>query len=461
MGFKKILLVNPPQNHQDFSTKPMYPSGALLLLGTMCKEKGHDIKIYDGAVDNESLYEVVINFKPDIIAITVNTFQVKYTQKYLDIIKSINIIKSIDDDILTVIGGPHPSAIGLQSLSDFINADIIVMGEGEFTFLDIVEGKPLHEIKGICYDGKRTPDRPHTQTLDHIPLTDLSMVDIDKYSGMSDGSKSMFIMASRGCPFKCTYCNKSVFGSKVRFRKPEAIIAEIKWLHEQYGINYIYFQDDTFNLKRTWITEILNLIIDNGLNKNISYMAPFRANENLVDVELLELAKKANFKTIFYGVESGNQQMLNRMRKGLKIKEIKRAFRLTHAVGIKTVAAFIMGLPGETTATIKDTLELWQTIKPTYSGFTIATPFPNTPFENEIKNKGHILNSNYNEYRCGGSYIQTDELTKDELDFYSNVAAYGANHEWIYKLPIFSVGKNKMLRTMALLFVDIYKKVKQ
>lgn len=454
MGFKKILLVNPPQNHQDFSTKPMYPSGALLLIGTMCKEKGHDVKIFDGAIDGNILHKVIFQFKPDVVGITVNTFQTKYTNVYL------NVIKSIDKEILTIIGGPHPSAIGVQSLIDFPNANIVCLGEGEFTFLDIVNDKPLDEIQGICYDGKRNIDRPYAINLNHIPLTDLSLVDINRYSGMADGSKSMFIMASRGCPFQCTYCNKSVFGSQVRFREPDKIIKEIKWLHEQHGINHIYFQDDTFNLNRKWINEILNLIIDNGLNKNISYMAPFRANKNLVDSELLRLVKKANFKTIFYGVESGNQVMLDRMHKGLKIKEIERAFELTHGVGIQTVAAFIMGLPGETTATIKDTLELWQNLKPTYSGFTIATPFPNTPFEQEIKDNGHILNSNYNEYRCGGSYIRTDELTKDELDFYSNVGAYGSNHEWIYKLPIFSIGKNKMLRTMALLFIDLYKKVK-
>lgn len=452
---KRILLINPPQNKHDPKVKPMYPSGALLLIGTMCKEQGHSVKIFDGAVENTSLFEVLKEYYPDIVGITTNTFQTKYTNKYLDV------VKSFAPGILTVIGGPHPSAIKLQSLIDFPNADIAVMGEGEFSFLDIVNDKQLDEIQGICYGGKQNADRPYAINLNHIPLTDLSLVDINRYSGMGDGSKSMFIMASRGCPFQCTYCNKSVFGSKVRFREPDAIIKEIQWLHEQYGINHIYFQDDTFNLNRKWINEILHLIIDNRLNKNISYMAPFRANENLVDVELLELAKKANFKTIFYGVESGNQEMLDRMHKGLKIKEIMRAFKLTHDVGIYTVAAFIMGLPGETTTTIKDTLELWQRIKPTYSGFTIATPFPNTPFEKEITNNGHILNSNYNEYRCGGSYIQTDELTKDELDFYSNVGAYGSNHEWIYKLPIFSVGKNTMLRTMALLFVDLYKKVKQ
>ena len=434
---------------------PMYPSGALLLIGTMCKEAGHVVKIYDGAVAKLDLLTVLSQFNPDIVGITVNTFQTKHATKYLDI------IKSHDKSILTVIGGPHPSGIGLKSWYDFPSADIAVMGEGEFTFLDIVNDKPHEDILGICYAGERNQDRPPIDVLSHIPLTDLSLVDMSKYSGTSnDNEKSMFIMASRGCPFQCSYCNKSVFGSKVRFRDPEDIIKEIKWLNTAYGINHIFFQDDTFNLKRAWINEILNLIIKNRLNETISYMAPFRVNTNLVDNELLTLAKKANFKTIFYGVESGNQEMLNRMHKGTKINEIKRAFRLTHAVGINTIAAFIIGLPGESSATIKDTLELWKTIKPTYSGFTLATPFPNTMFEDEIKQSGHLLNSNYNEYRCGGGYVRTGELTRHELEYYSNVAAYGCSHEWVYKLPIFKIGKNHTLRTLSLLSMNIYKRFK-
>jgi radical SAM superfamily enzyme YgiQ (UPF0313 family) len=433
----------------------MYPSGALLLIGTMCEAEGHPVIIYDGAGDKRSLLSVLSGFHPDIVGITVNTFQTKYANKYL------NIIKSYDKSILTVIGGPHPSGIGLKSLSDFPNADIAVMGEGEFTFLDIVNSKPLEDILGICYDGKRNLDRPPIEILNHIPLTDLSLVDLSKYSSTSnDNEKSMFIMASRGCPFQCIYCNKSIFGSKVRFRDPDDIIKEIKWLNTKYGINHIFFQDDTFNLNRHWINEILNLIIKNGLNETISYMAPFRVNTNLVDTELLTLAKKANFKTIFYGVESGNQEMLDRMHKGTNINEIKRAFRLTHALGINTIAAFIIGLPGESSTTIKDTLELWKIIKPTYSGFTLATPFPNTVFEDEIKQSGHLLNSNYNEYRCGGSYVRTEELTRKELEYYSNIAAYGCVYKWIYKLPIFKIGKNHTLRTLSLLLMNIYKRWK-
>jgi len=453
---KKILLVNPQQNQQKKGTKNMYPSGALLLIGTMCKQRGHEVMIYEGATSKQLFEDTLNEFQPGIVGITVNTFQTKHANIYL------TYIKSQSKDILTVIGGPHPSAIGIQSLSDFQNADIAVMGEGEYTFLDIVNDIPLDKIDGICYNGKRTPDRKPIDSLDHIPLTDLSLINIDDYESMSNNNyRSMFIMASRGCPFQCIYCNKSVFGSTVRFREPEKIIEEIKWLYNQYGITHIYFQDDTFNLKREWIDEILNLIIDNGLNNNISYMAPFRANKNLVDEDLLQLAKKANFKTIFYGVESGNQRMLDEMHKGLKIEEIKRAFEQTHNEGIQTIAAFIVGLPGENIHTIKDSINLWREIKPTYSGFTLATPFPNTGFEKDVKINGHLLNSNYNDYRCGGSYVRTAELSQQELQYYSNIAIYGDTHEWIYKLPVFTIGKNILLRPLSLVCMGLYWRLKK
>ncbi len=447
---KKILLINPPQN---VPYKGMYPSGALILIGTMCYNQGHNIKIVDGSVDTiniKELKQIVSSFNPDIVGITINTFQTKFAKLWLKAIKETN------NNIITVIGGPHPSALGLEIFNDFSHADISVIGEGEFTFLEIVDGKNLDEIKGICYNGKINELRPSTTNLDHIPLPNLDLVNLDKYNGIGQGN-SMFIMSSRGCPFHCIYCNKSVFGTKIRFRDPNKIINEIKWMHEKYGIKEIYFQDDTFNLNRKWIVEILTLIIDNNLNTDISYQAQFRANKNLVDEKLLELAKDANFKRIFYGVESGNQEMLDRMQKGLTIDEIKRAFKLTHNAGLNTIAAFIIGLPGENKITIQDTLNLWKELKPFYSGFTIATPFPNTVFEKSIIEKKHLLNAHYDNYRCGGSYIRTDELTRTELEYYTALLIFGQGHTWIHKLPFFLMGKNKVFCTFSVWIIRTYR----
>jgi len=440
---KQILLINPAQNQTHVNKQVgIYPSGALTLIGTMCQNEGHTVKIIDATVDTITVSEMkkIINyFNPDIVGITMNTFQTKNARLWLET------IKEVDENILTVVGGPHPSALELNIFKDFNNIDISVIGEGEFTFLEIVNGKNKEEIKGICYNNKINKLRPAALNLDHVPPTNFDLVDLSKYPGIVGTGKSMFIMASRGCPSNCTYCNKSVFGTKVRYRSPKRVVEDIKQMHEKYGINEIYFQDDTLNLNRRWLESIFNLIINNRLNIDVSYRIAFRANKNLVDEQLLALAKLANVTSIFYGVESGNQEMLNRMKKGLTIEELKRAFKLTHAAGIETTAAFIIGLPGETINTIKDTANMWKEINAKQCGFTLATPFPNTAFQKEIISKNHLLDTNYDNYRLGGNYIRTDELTSEQLEFFSVMLILGHSHKQIHKLPYFTIGKSRML----------------
>jgi radical SAM superfamily enzyme YgiQ (UPF0313 family) len=370
----KILLIVPKEVITDGTE--MFPSGAMLLIGTMVKNKGHEVKISHMTADNltiEDLTYQVKEFAPEIVGITVNTYQVRSAK---EISKA---IKDVSKNIMIVMGGPHLSALQMESTNVFPHSDVIVFGEGENTFLEIVEGRDLRDIRGISYIGGRNPARSPALDLDYIPLPDLDLVGpISKYTGVhfKKSSPSMFIMGSRGCPFRCVYCNTSVWGNKVRSRKPEHIIEEIKYLHKQHGIREIYFQDDTFNLNRSWAEEVFNLIIKNKLNKDIYYKTPFRANKKLVDLELLSLAKEANFWCLFYGVENGDQGMLDNMEKGLKIDEIKRAFDLTHKVGIKTVASFMIGNIGETKETVNKSIQLMKRIKPYYSGFGIAIPFP-------------------------------------------------------------------------------------
>ena len=431
---KRILLIDPLPNDFKAGMKKMYPSGALVLIGTMCQKLGHIVKIADMVTEDitiSTLKRIVSSFKPDIVGITVNTFQTNNAKQV------VKVIKETDKNILVVIGGPHPSALKLKIFEDFDNVDISVIGEGEFAFIEIAEEKKLEDIKGICYANKMNESRPLLGNLDYIPLPNLDLVDLNRYVGANyETNQSMFIMASRGCPFHCTFCNKSVFGHKVRYRKPNKIIDEIKCLHKNYGVSEIFFQDDTFNLKREWITRVLNLIIANNLNEGISYIAPFRANEELVDKELLDLAKKANFQWIFYGVESGDQGMLNRMKKGLTIKEIERTINLTHTAGIKTRTSFILGLPGETKATIKSTIAFLKKLKPTDADIALATPFPDTQFESELINQDYLHMQNYDEYKYGGNYIRTDELTNKELGFLSFVLSYGFHHKWVLFLPL-------------------------
>lgn len=444
---KNVLLINPLSN--DLCDRCVtYPSGALILIGTILHNRGHNVKIVHMFADRVGATEIkniISDFKPHLVGITMNTFQTKSAREIS------GIVKHSDMNILIAVGGPHPSALKSKILKEFPDVDIVVVGEGEDTFLEIVEGKDLKEIKGISFrlngEVRMNASRPPA-SLDDLPLPNLDLIEFSRFKGAEPvgAYPTMFIMASRGCPYKCVYCNKSVFGNSVRFRKPESIIKEIKWLHQRYGVKEIFLQDDTFNLDRRWCEEILNLIIDNGLNKNIVYKAPFRANKGLVDEKLLNLAKKAGFRLIFYGVESGNQQMLNNMKKGLNLKEIKRAFALTHNAGLKTVGAFMIGLPGENKKTVEDTFNFWKELRPYHSGLSPAIPLPGTEFEEIVIKKGHLAVDSYDEYSPTRFLVRTDDLTKKDL-------------EYIYKKTIAKMAMVLLLRNPARLLYALRKKV--
>jgi len=211
---------------------------------------------------------------------------------------------------------------------------------------------------------------------------------------------------------------------------PERVIEEVEYLHRRWGIQEIFFHDDTFNLKRDWAEEVFELLIKKGLDK-LRYKAPFRANEKLVDLHLLRLAKRAGVWLIFYGVESGNQKMLDRMTKGLELGEIRRAFALTHKAGIKTTASFIVGYPGETPETIKQSQEFAVKLKPFWLGFSRLTPFPGTRVCEEVKEAGHLLETNHDLYRPDKVLARTEAMTAEEIE-----AAAKKLDDWTYHIKM-------------------------
>jgi anaerobic magnesium-protoporphyrin IX monomethyl ester cyclase len=383
----KILLVAPQFNQGRFV--PETPSRALLILGTLAKQRGHEVMVesldligYDGYGD------VLKEFRPDILGITSNTFQVKSARL------AVRQAKEWNKDVRVIIGGPHMPA--WENIAD----ETVVIGEGENKFLEFIG------------------ENPDIVSIDDIPIPDYSLVDLDRYCGIAPiaNPPAMAIMASRGCPFQCRFCNTPLFwGSKVRYRKPLYVVDEVELLHKMYGINEIFFQDDTFNLNHEWAFAIFNDIIKRGLNKEMLFKIDCRVNEKLLTQDFLSLAYKAGVWNIFYGIESGSQEMLDRMHKGITVEEIKRAIPLTHSFGIKSQCSFIVGLPGETLTTLKETEELISEINPTRYGWCFYCPFPGTQFEKEVTASGHKLDIPYDEFGYGSVHCRTNELDYEEL----------------------------------------------
>jgi anaerobic magnesium-protoporphyrin IX monomethyl ester cyclase len=378
----KILLVQPSFNAGK--RLPETPSRALLILGTIAKKKGHEVKIVHLDIE-----DIDWSWKPELVGITVNTFQVGSARTVARLAKNHN--------AKVVIGGPH--AMAWDKNHDG-NVDRIIVGEGENEWLEMLG------------------EKPDILSIDDIPQIDYNLVDLNKFYGVEPvgASPSLAVMASRGCPFQCTFCNTPLFwGKNVRYRKTQEVVDEVEVLHTDWKVNEIFFQDDTFNLNHEWAFEIFDEIIRRGLADEMLFKICCRVNEKLLTQEFLDKAKKAGVWNIFYGIESGSQYMLDRMKKGITVPEIRRAIKMTKDTGIRAQCSFIIGMPGESLRTIEETDVLIRDIKPSWYGYCYACPFPGTELDREVTEKSYKRNIDYSEYCYGDVYCRTDMLTYEEI----------------------------------------------
>lgn len=420
----RVMLISPPTPWDSYLIQTeLFPNGALLQLGSILLAARHKVKVIHMLADNvtyQSLEEQIKEFKPDIVGITMVTFQAKTGRRVC------SIIKSISKDITIAIGGSHVSAIAEEGDTRYPDADIKVIGEGDNIIKQIASGTVV----------KGTYTTTTVQNFDELPFWNLDLVNLKKFTGIYPPGPlpSINIIGSRGCPFNCTFCSKPVFGNKVRYRTPQRIVEEIKYYKERWGIREFFFQDDTFNTNTKWVWELLDRILQAGLNKKIAYRARCRVNEKLIDSNLLQTMRRAGFWEIFYGVESGNQNMLDDMKKDITIEEVKRAFKLTREAKIKTEASFIIGMPGETEDTILDSIRLWKELKPDWCSFSRAIPFPGTEFAKAIKHNGHMLVKDYEDFKLDATLVRTNALDKDTLEYYATMINNMVNKDRLKKL---------------------------
>ena len=378
----KILLIYPYwlEKRADIQDVIVPPIG-MYYVGSVLKEKHYDVEILNWCRMNETpedIEKVLLEKKPDIIG-----FSILQANRWGGI-EIARIAKQIHPKVKIVFGGVTPTFLWKHFLTHFPEIDFVVIGEGEYTFLNLVkflENNKEHyieDIRGIAFrkDGNvvRTAPAEPIQQIDALPVP-------AKYF------EYQHLSLTRGCPGKCTFCGSPQFwGPKVRFHSVEYFIDELERLYQK-GINFFYFSDDTFSIDKNRVIEICKKILEKRLN--ITWVAISRVN--YMSEDILFWMRKAGCIQISYGVESGSKKIRSLLNKKITNDDIEKAFAMTLKYGILPRAYFIYGCPGETHRTIFETIDLIKKIKPLVIHFFVLSLFPGTALYEKYKKKdeGH------------------------------------------------------------------------
>ena len=436
-----------PKNHGGI----LQPAG-LSVLSSFLKKEGCDVILYDAFAhchEKEIILKRIEEISPSIIGITLFTSHIPQVRSFL------REVRKRFPDILHVAGGPHPSSAYDSILNDMPEIDIAVIGEGEYVMLEIIDcvkkRASFKDILGIVYreGGKniQTPFRGFITDLDSLPFSDWDSLPMEKYFEVWTIKKNYaHMILSRGCPFSCTFCGaKMALGMKQRRRSPQHVLEEIKVLYDKHGVRNILFGDSTFNLNKQWVHEICEGLLN--LGRPILWNCNIRAD--LVDRETVAIMKKSGCMRVFIGVESADEEMLKRMQKGIKISKLERGIKYLQEYGINPDMGFIFGMPGETEETMKKSIEFAKKHKTCMSAFTLAAPFPGTPFYDEAKMDGLIVEdwSKFNIYEV--AYTPKDITKKMLLDYYGKAVSE------VYLSPIFLWQQLRQIRSLISLRIHI------
>jgi anaerobic magnesium-protoporphyrin IX monomethyl ester cyclase len=437
----RILLVDPKVSLPiDVRSSP---SLGLAYLAAVSEQRGDEVRVLDMQVEDVPLAQVVDGFAPHVVGITATTVQIESAWQVARELKRLT-------DARVVLGGPHPTVLPGES-AEKPDVDFVVRGEGEATWTELCDrlerGASLAGLSGVTYQDQgeviHNPDRPVMPDVDSIPFPAYHLFKMQRYSNLQptlddvDGP-SYPMLSSRGCPYRCNYCSQ-ILPRGWRARSPESVVSEWRWLVEELGAAEIGVLDDSFNIDRKRALEICDLIIDQGLN-HVPWIMINGIRANLADEELLGRMREAGCIRTAFGVESGNQQILDTViHKQLTLDQVRAAFKAAKAVGMETIGFFIIGLPGETKETMEDTIRFACELDPVVANFSMATPFPGTQMYDQVLERGRLLVHDWHEFAFfeNKAQFETGEMPAELVE-----------REWREAYRRFYLRPHRVLRTL-------------
>jgi len=402
----RVLLAVPPDAH-DLEiyrvTGINAPPLGLAYIASVLEALGHKVAIVDTPTLKMRLKQflaIVKEFKPDVIGLSI------LTPLALKAYRAIKAIKDAFKDIAIVCGGPHATFVYEEVLRN--GADVVVRGEGEETTGELinviekygVDENRLMDVKGIAFvkhDGRVvvTENRPLINNLDALPFPARHLLPMDKYTLFGKPIRVAHVMASRGCPYGCIFCSTSYFwGRRFRFRSAKNVADEVEELVTKYRARYIVFTDDELIVNRKFIYDFIKEIRERKLD--IVFTAGARVDH--VDREYLKFLYDNGCVALYFGVESGSQETLNRIGKGIKIEQAEKVFEWIKELKGFAAGSFVLGFPWEKKDDLENTIKFAIKLDPSYAQFTVATPYPGTPLYYYALRNNLIVDHNWEHF---------------------------------------------------------------
>ena len=404
---------------------PAAPAGAVMhwpfaLLGlgylaAVLEKNNYQVDVIDCQISNltgEDYKKEIEKRRPDIVGVTSSTLT------YKSGLKLIKAAREVVPNCITLAGGPHVTFWDDHALEECPELDIVIRREGEATILELVQkieaGKSCKDVLGITYrfDNKiiRNEDRPYIEDLDSLPFPARHLWPMEKFNQYED---VLYLAMSRGCVYWCEFCcTVRMHGRKYRMRSAQNVVDELEYLYKTYGKTKFTFCDDAFTVDRPRVEELCSEIKKRGLK--IEWNCGTRVD--MLTKDLLVIMKDAGCVSVWFGVESGTQQMLDAMKKGISPELTEKVLGWVREVGLKPVPNVILGFPGETKKSAWDTIKFIEKVAPDMIGFyNVATPFPGTPLYDQVKANNWLRITDFDKYDTTRPIFETPQLSMKEL----------------------------------------------
>lgn len=412
INYSNVLLVNPAidkeKKYGKLVSMMLTPSVPLsiVFLGSFLEKQGYEVRLFDEQIEwltEARIQELVNDFHPGVIGFTCTTPGMARAHEIAADIKKIN------PNIKVVMGNIHPTVLPEETLKD-PNVDLVVRGEGEFTFLEYLQALEsrgdVTQIEGISQrlNGSyhHTGNRAYEKDLDVFPPVNWKLL-----KDHHDSYVIEWILTSRGCPYKCVFCSaRSISGFKYRFNSAQRVILEVDNVVNNYGAKFFSFADDNFVVRKDRTREICKLLIERGYHKQTRWLCQTRADA--VDESLLELMREAGCEYISFGIETGTQRLLDLIGKSVKIETIEKAVNMAHRAGIKSRGSFMLGLPTETREDSLATIDFALRLPLDIAKFNLAVPYPGTELLNMAIAEGLQVSGDWSNINTAAGLSDTE-----------------------------------------------------